>query len=83
MNHLLAVVDSSVGHLPNWLEITALCLYILLEWVLPRTNWVKANSVLEGIGNMLKPVLGKVPLVKKAVNAMATKEEPKLENKEE
>ncbi len=62
------------GSPPHWVQGLALLAYAILEWYLPRTNLVKANSVIEGIANSLKRALSKVPLVGWAVAQVASKE---------
>jgi hypothetical protein len=65
------------GHPPGWLSLLGLLLYAHLEWYLPRTERFKANSGLEGLGNVLKALLvHKVPLIGKVLTAMATKDAP-------
>lgn len=70
------------GSPPNYVQCLACFAWMMLEFVLPRMNQVRASSTIELIGNMLKPVLGKVPMVKKLINVMATKDEPAIEPKE-
>jgi len=67
MNYLVA------GSPAHWVQICAVMAFLVFEKWLPNSQF-KANSTLEIIGNMLKPMLGKVPMVKSVVNLMATPE---------
>lgn len=62
------------GSPAHWIQLLALVAYAGIEWVLPRTRLVKANSIVEALANLLKPVLGKVPLVARVVALLATPE---------
>lgn len=61
------------GYPPHW-QWFAVAAYVLLEFYLPRTAKLKANSTIELVANMLKPVLGRVPLVGKIVALLGTPE---------
>ncbi len=58
----------------GWVQVLAVLAYAFVEWVLPRTKALAANSAVELVANMVKPMLGKVPLVGKIVAALATPE---------
>ena len=58
--HALAVWLSA-GSPPHWTVVVGGA-YALLEYALPRTNSVKARSVLEGLANLIGLL---VPLAKK------------------
>jgi hypothetical protein len=62
------------GSPPHYQQVAALVAYAFLEWVLPRTTTLKANSTVELLANMAKPVLGRVPLVALVVARLATPE---------
>lgn len=66
------------GMPPYWVQIGGVILYMHLEWWLPRTSLFKANSVLEGIGNLLEKMLvDRIPLIGKLLTYMAS--QPKAE----
>ena len=66
--------------LAHWQAAAAVFAYSVIEWVLPRTGWVKANSAWEGIFNVLaKTLLAKVPAVGAFVRFVASPELAALE----
>lgn len=66
------------GTPPHYVQLLGLLIYMHVEWILPRTKFFKANSGLEALGNVLKMMLvHKIPLVGKALTAMATPDENK------
>jgi hypothetical protein len=62
------------GSPPGWAQLAALLAYAFIEWVLPRTKALAANSFVELVANMLHPVLGKIPLVGKVTALLKTPE---------
>jgi hypothetical protein len=57
----------------NQVGVAALAAWALLEWALPRIKFLKANSTVELVANLLKAMLvTRVPLVGKVVAVLAT-----------
>ncbi len=64
------------GQPAHWEQTLGLVLYMLFEKFLPNSKQLRANSTIELVGNMLKPAIGKLPLVKAVVTWMASPEPP-------
>lgn len=62
------------GSPAHW-EYGAAALYVAIEWLLPRSKNVEANSVLELVAN----ALCRVPLVSLVAVKLATPKKPALE----
>lgn len=63
------------GMPPMWAQLLALLAYMKLEWWLPRTDKVRANSSLELIGNVMRAALmERVPLVRRLVGYLASQQ---------
>jgi hypothetical protein len=63
------------GSPPHWLDLVGTIAFVLiqhLEWWLPRTNAVKARSLIEAFGNAAMPLVRNWPFVSIAIRAMAT-----------
>ena len=69
----------AAGNPAHWIQLLAVVAWAAIEWVLPRSKKLAANSAVELVANMLKPALVKVPLVGKLIALLATPEAHALE----
>ena len=70
--------------MPAWAALLTLVVIPLVnEWIQRRKS-MKAQSLMQAVGNVIKstPVVGKVPGLKQVADAMATPAQPTIEQPE-